>query len=480
MNAPLQRLRCALAAVCLALLAPASAWAQVGWEYTPYAVRVWIAARPQPQLPAAVQQQVVSEVAARAEVVFGAVWSVQVEMAPLSVRDALAAGQELPLARLAAVAPDATNGDKLIAVRLMRGLSGWEIEAKELDLRTQQWGTPTRSSAGSIDALGLATWDAVASAFTPLVRIESVDEKQVVARLRAGGLIVDAASPALAEPGMVLRPIVRRNDRSGQPAAKGGIQAIPWTLLSIESREDALLTCRVYSGYRSAIPSRGGIRTERLGLLVKPQFAATSLKLLSRGAEPRPLSGYDVYARGADGEEAELVGTTDWRGQIEIPRSDGSLRVFLVKNGSQLLARLPMVPGQEPALVAPLLDDDSRLQAEGAVAALYSRALDLAARREILAARFRARLKEGKFDEAQQLLDSFRQLESRADLGRSLDEQQKLVDAQDTLTQRRIDKLFGEARKVLLVRALGDEMVNTLAAELAKARNPAKTAAAGS
>jgi hypothetical protein len=158
-------------------------------------------------------------------------------------------------------------------------------------------------------------------------------------------------------------------------------------------------------------------------------------------------------------------------------REGGSLQLFLIRNGKQLLARLPIVPGQAEVLEAPLVDDDGRLQAEGAVAALHSRALDLAARREILATRFRARLKAQKFDEAQVLLDEFRTLDSRTDLGRSLDESQQQVQASDRLTQQRIDKLFGEARQLLTVKALADDMVNTLNAELNKARSATRTAA---
>jgi len=134
-----------------------------------------------------------------------------------------------------------------------------------------------------------------------------------------------------------------------------------------------------------------------------------------------------------------------------------------------------MIAGQDERLVADLMDDDGRLQAEGAVAAFYSRALDLVARREILAARFRTRLKEGKFDEAQALLDQFRRLESRADLSRSFDEMQQAVTASDRLTQQRIGKLFDDARRLLTVKGLSDDVINTLAAELTKARTATKT-----
>jgi hypothetical protein len=470
----------AVLAVGAVLLAPQAALAQAAWEYSPYQVRIWIAASPRQQLPPQLREALSAQLADRAEVAMGAVWSFRIEQPPDELRDLLLTALEIPPEQLKRAASDVLAGDKLIVVRPDWEDGGWQVAARELDCRTRQWGHVARREAGSGDALGLAMWDAVSAAFTPLVRIEAVEGQQLKARLRSGGLVIDPASPAMIEPGMVLRPVLRRNDRSGQPAAKGGIQPIPWTLLAIENRTDSLLDCRLHSGFRAAIPSRTGPRMERLALLVKPQFPATTLSLRSKTADPRPLTGYEVFAKQPDGTESPLLGVTDWRGQIDLPRTDGSLQLFLIRNGSQLLARLPIVPGQDEQLEAQLVDDDGRLQAEGAVAALHSRALDLAARREILATRFRARLKVQKFDEAQALLDEFRRLDSRTDLGRALDEAQQQVQTFDRLTQQRVDKLFGEARKLLTVKALSDDMINTLQAELTRARSAPRTASTSS
>jgi hypothetical protein len=468
----------ACAALCVAASFPTAACGQAAWEYSPYQVRVWIVAAAEPQLPTAGQDELAVRLAARAEAIFKATWNVRVERPPAAIHGRLLDRLEITAENLQALAPDVLRGDKLIVVRLMRASGLWTVEARELDCRTFSWGHVAGREAACAAGLPLATWDAVAEAFTPIARIETVDKMQVAARLRAAGLVVSPASRILVEKGMALRPVIRRNDRTGQPVAKGGIQAVPWTLLDVEGRSDSLLTCRTFSGYRLAIPARGGTRIERLALLVRPRFSATTLTLKSRGAQPRPLVGYEIFSKRPDSEEPERLGKSDWRGQIELPRGDGAIRLLLVKNGTQLLARLPIVLGQSEQLQADLVDDEGRLQAEGAVAALHSRALDLVARREILAARFRARLKEQKFTEAQALLDEFRRLESRADLSRALDEQQQFVEASDPLTQQRIDKIFGEARRLLTVKGLADDMVNTLAAELVRARAGTQTTSA--
>jgi hypothetical protein len=464
-----------LALAIVGLLRPTAALAQAEWEYTPYAVTVWITAEPAPQLPPAAVDSIAAHLVRRGEAVMGSVWSLQASAAPAAVADRLDEAGQLPVDFLAAEIPEVLKQDKLIIVQISPAAPGWRIAARELDCRTRQWSTLIERQAGTLAELPLRTWDAVAETFTPLVQVERVEGPQVIARVRAGGLIVDPNSAAQIHTGRALYPIIRRNDRTGKPAARGGIQVVPWTLLTVNERVDSLVTCQMISGYRSAIPTRGGARTQRLALLIKPHYPATTLALRSRGDDARPLSGYEVYARVPGEEEPEYLGPSDWRGHIDVPATEGTPLTLIVKNGNQLLARLPLVPGQVPLLDAPLTDDEGRLQAEGAVAALYSRALDLVARREILAARIRKSLKDQKFAESEALLDEFRKLEGRTELFRSLDEQQGLVAASDRLTQQRIDKLFGDARRLLTNKGLADDMINTLAAELARARSAANS-----
>jgi hypothetical protein len=326
--------------------------------------------------------------------------------------------------------------------------------------------------------LAFTLWDLLTLGFTPLARIEQVDGPHVVARLRAGGLAASGDSPVLAEPGMVLRPVVRRNDRSGQPA-RGGIQPIGWTFLTVDERREAVLECSLVSGFRAALPPRGGPRLERLALVVRPHYETTRLVLHSRTDPGKPLAGYEVYQRGAGPDEATLLGTTGADGSLLLPSDAGSLTTLIVKNGQQLLARLPVVIGQAATLTAAIVDDDARLAAEGYIAALSSRAMDLVARREILAARIRLRLKEGKLDEARRLLDEFRRLETRAELSRDLDRFRQQLTASDKLTQARIDRLFTDAQRFLLIRPLGDDLLNQLTREVSAPPSNTTQAVAG-
>ena len=450
---------------------PAAARGQAAWEYSPYQVRVWIALEETPQLPAELLPPLTEFLTRRSESVQGAVWQLEAQAAPPAIRSELLHGlQSLTADRLVAADKYSLGGDKLYVAAIRLAPQGLDVALREVDSRSRQLGPLARAIAASPELLPTVLWDLISAEFTPLARIERVTDDQIAARLRAGGLVVDPASTALVEKGMVLRPVIRRNDRSGEPAKVGGISAVPWTLLRVEQRADSLLECKVFSGYRGAIPSRGGARTDRLALLVRPRYERTRLVLESRSASKKRLPGYEVSSRLPEETDPVPLGATDSFGALDLPRTSGGLQMLFVKNGRQLLARLPVVPGQAEELVASLADDEGRLQAEGFVMALQSRAIDLVARRQIIAARLRARLKEGKIEEAQALLEDFRKLETRIDLSRALDEARQGLVASDRLTQTRIDKLFADAGKLLGVKQLSDELLNELTREVAAAQ----------
>lgn len=474
---PVRRVAEVLVALLAVLAMSRHALGQAAWEYSPYQVRVWIALEPVPQLPDELIPGLAESLAARSESVFGAVWQLEAAAAPPALQADLLHGLDsLTAERIAAVAKEGLSADKLYVASITAAPHGYNLAVREVDGRARQIGPVERASLPALESLSPTLWDLIVHSFIPIARVERIEEEQAVLRLRAGGLIVDPASSALIEKGMVLRPVLRRNDRAGEPAKTGGITAVPWTLIRVDERADARLACSLFSGYRGALPTRGSARTERLALLVKPRWESTRLVLQSRADHSKRLAGYDVYSRSPEETEPELIGATDSFGSLDLARRDGSVQLLFVKNGRQLLARLPIVPGQAPELTVQMADDEGRLQAEGFVVAFQGRALDLVARRQIIASRFRARLAEGKLAEAQELLDEFRRLETRLDLSRALDEAQQSVSASDRLTQTRIDKLLTDARKLLNVKELSDELLNQLTRELTAARTGAPAA----
>jgi hypothetical protein len=458
---------------------PNRAHAQAAWEFTPYQAKTWIAQEAVPQLPPSITAALSDTLPARIATTWSGVLRVEVAPAPAKLRCRLLAHfEQLTADTIAAsVEPKELDTDKIFLTALHAGSRGFVLRLRELDCPSRQLGPLVEIPFSAIASLPSVITDALAESFTPLARIEIVDDGKLSARLRAGGLITDPDSPANVEPGMILRPVIRRNDRDGHPA-KGGIQAIPWSYMSVDDKHDATLECTLRSGFRAAIPARGGVRIQRLALLVRPRRDATRLTLRSRGDKSKPLAGYEIHRR-LDGEtqETQLLGLTDNRGELLVPRADATkLETLVVKNGQQLLARLPLVPGYEESLTAYVVDDDGRLAAEGFVAALTSRVIDLVARREILAAQIRARVKDNKLDEAQKLLDDFRRLSTRADLTRDLDQFRQQVATTDKTTQQRIDRVFADAQKLLLLKPLSDELLATLTREVTAARTPTASA----
>lgn len=452
------------------------AHAQAAWEFTPYQARIWIAQEATPQLPPTITNSLSQSLPSRIATTWSGVLHVEVAPAPTKLRCRLLAHFDELTADMVAssVEPKELEVDKIFLTALHASPSGFVLRLRELDCPSRQIGPLVEIPFSTINNLTSVVTDALAESFTPIARIEIVDDGKLSARLRAGGLITDPDSPANVEPGMILRPVIRRNDRDGQPA-KGGIQAIPWSYMSVDDKHDATLECTLRSGFRAAIPARGGVRIQRLALLVRPRREATRLTLRSRGDKSKPLAGYEIHRR-LDGEtqETQLLGQTNSRGELLIPRTDSAkLETLVVKNGQQLLARLPLVPGYEESLTAYVVDDDGRLAAEGFIAALTSRVIDLVARREILAAQIRARVKDNKLDEAQKLLDDFRRLSTRADLTRDLDQFRQQVATTDKTTQQRIDRVFADAQKLLLLKPLSDELLAALTREVTAARTPA-------
>lgn len=470
---------CALIALAAVFSLPTVTPAQTSWQFSPYDVRVWLAVTPRVSHEDRWVETLEELLPGQAQATYGATWNLQVTSAPQMLRTELALRNEPPAAERLEAAGDLKTADKLFTVVIDFQEGEHRLKVRELDVRTRIWSTPQERVTADAGLAPLLIWDAMSAAFTPLAKVEKVDGKQVAARVRAGGLIVGPASPAQIPAGSALQPVIRRNDRTGQPT-KGGLQVVPWAVLDVTANEDALLTCTLYSGLRYAIPSRGGPRTERLALLMRPRNDSTTLHLQTRGNNSRPLPGYEVFAKLPNSDEdAKFLGLTDGAGNLTLPKSDPPLRVLYVKNGGQLLARLPLVAGVEELASAKVPDDEMRLQAEGIVLALQSRVMDLTARREILAARIRARIKTGRLAEASQLIEEMRQMETRADLVKELDAQRQQVRSGERLTQMRIDKVLSDGRG-LLTKFLDPRLPDTLSAELERARagTPTTTPAA--
>ena len=465
------------------------------WEYTPYRIHIWLALAPAPGLNTIVREEITATIRRRAEVEFRAAWEVSVsEPPPVLAAEMTADLDRLTVAEIAQAAEARLNDDKLICVTVDASPFEMRVRARELDTHTRLWGPTIEHSVRNPEQLGATTYACLLDAFAPIARIELGETRTATVRLRAGGLALEDKSAARISIGDVLVPILRTNDRFGKPLPDRTAE-IPWTLLQVTGADRTnrnLLSCNVYSGMRAPLRGKSSGRRERYAVKARITRNRTEVKVQVRPLKadqvPVPLAGLEVYSRVPAPEEPrqqtaeeakadekknppEFVGVTDWRGTINItPAAQSPLRLVYIKSGDQLLARLPLAPGRELEQVAEVPDDGPRLQAEGYIKGLNSELLDLVSQRQIIALRFRKRLSDKKFDEAQKLLDELRSLKSRGDIQRDLDEQMhRQIPSPYASVQARIDKLYSDTRS-MLNKYLDSDLPNQLMQELRKAR----------
>jgi hypothetical protein len=322
------------------------------------------------------------------------------------------------------------------------------------------------------DKLRDVAFDAVLEAFAPVARIEDVlEDKQVLLRLKASALPPRDDRLSFVRPGDVFRPVVRRNDRDGNIR---GINAIEWTYLVVEQMDRQPINCRLYSGFPKPLSGRRRGRIEMLALRVVPPHGSSTLVLQSRSEDKQPLAGYHVYSHPPGVRNTVLLGPTDRRGQLRIPPAADPLRVLLVRNGTDTLARLPIVPGLQPKFFAPIANDDQRLEVEGFITGLQEELVDVVTRREVLLTRTRARIEKGELPEASKLVEELRTLQTADDFGQKLNSAQKQsrYRADDPVRQAKIERLFQDTRK-LIIKHLDAKVLDEISQELRQAARAA-------
>jgi hypothetical protein len=452
----------------LVCLYPILCPAQSIWELTPYKVQIYVTAAPSPRLSAAFQQEMLQSLHDRLGTVVGAAWQPQVDTAPedlareMVIDQAGVTVEHLPSACLEA--------DKVFLVAFSTDYGGDRVRVRELDVRTRQWGTPVERLVGQPALLGETALQSVIAAFAPLAQVDAVEDKVATLRIRAAGLPFRDASIQPLAIGDIFRAILRFNDREGKLRTdRPPPQPAPWTVLVLDEFDGQKATCQIYSGLRSPLSSRRRGRSEQLALVARPADFPTELELISRTDPSRRLFGYEVFAHSPGSPETTLLGRTGRDGKILIESSDEPLRMLIVKSGGEFLARLPLVPGLDRAAAATLPDDDQRLAVEGIIFGLQEQLVDVVARRAVLAARIRAKLEEGKAEEAQELLKQLHSLPTRNDLFVLLNDERKKHFSGDTRVQAKINKLFDDTTEVLR-RNLSPEELNQITAEVNAAK----------
>ena len=470
------------------------------WDYSPYRIRVLLAVEETPRLTARRADLIARVIGQRARIWAHATWKLVVSRAPAKLyADVLYHIDRTTADQISAhwikwdendETERALSGDKVILVSIQDLGDAIQVRARELDCRTRFWGPTIARQVRQFPRVARETFKALADSFAPLTRIERIEGKTAFCRVRAGGLIRDDQdSPIAIHRGDVLQPWYRRNDREGRPMIN---RAIDWTFLHVSSTEGTMLSCSVHTGIRSPLRGRSTSRTQRYGLGIRPVHTKTELELTSTNDTAQTLTGYDIYSKdpqltAAGSPPAKqpktpppYFGRSDWRGIVDIPKGELPLRIIYVKNGNNLLARLPIVPGLRPREVARMRNDDPRLMAEDLTRQIHARVIGLVTARQLIAARAEQRVKDQKIDEAKKLVEDLRQLDTRDDIAEMIESYQNRVreeidrfpatesDAKRdrNSTQSKIDRLFDNVR-ALLDQFLDPQLVTDIEGKIA-------------
>ena len=462
------------------------------WETRPYKVRVWICSTDSPEIAASIPQ-LSSLLMRRAELADPSAWRVEVEPAPGIWRSQLLSfinqGNEIESLATAEVLK---GFDKLIAVCLSHDAGQIHCRVREFDVQTGQWGAVLDRNCPQARDLSPTLFSAIRRVFMPLARIDRVSsDGEVFVRVRAINSCVESdiedgtvsaieASPVWVRPEDRFLPIIRKVDRDGNLAA---LEPIPFTYLTIDSLVGSRVICRAHSRQRTPLGGRSSKRAKKLALVIRPPETGTRLKLVSRDASNRPLSGYEIFSRppakpapvketeatedSAEQETAlpkpkppksEFLGLTDWRGVVEIPPTDDGLRLIYVKRGNRSLMKLPIIPGLYDEVTTKVPDDEARLNAEGIAQGFQIEILNLIAQRELFQAQVNSALKRKNVDTAKQTLAQFQKLETPQDLKiRLANEESNLRNTTSNKSEiDRISGMFQQLRTLVNASMKGD------------------------
>jgi hypothetical protein len=460
----------------LAIVSSAGQVSAQSWEFSPYRIQVWyggLEVLDEYGLDPADFEQLLRQ---QARVVAGATWSLEFGEVPISLRPDLTNAIDRVSAEFVAAIVDPPPKDDelatadiidkvfLLGLTQVRNRHQWSV--REFDVRTRTWSDVIEVPVAGRASIAGGAFSGMAEAFRPLLRIESSEGKVAKGRIRAGGLVVNAYTPAAVLEGAVVQPVIRTNDRTGR-VLENGIEVVEWTLGVVEESKSNLVPIKLHSAFGNPFGVRQSKRKKKLALVERKRYPATKLFLKSRDEAQVPMAGYEIYAKDPITSAQKLLGITDWRGAIDItPQQDMPLFLVLyVRNGGQLLSRLPIQIGAHEELVGNVRDDNRRLQAEAFVEAIQGNILELVAARELAAARARAFIKEKKFDEAQQQVANMRRLTSPDELRDRLNAEEgriwKGVDRKDSRTVAKFTKTLN-----MIAKFLPSDMPEVIASEV--------------
>lgn len=464
-----------VASVLLYCAAPRAFADNGGWDYQPYRIQAIVAM----DLPGGVddllRQELSTYLRQRVDSALAPLWQFDIEVA--------AGVEQTRVFSMLQTAPDTKNDfqqegrDKTLLLGIRTTESGYGILAREFDSYLQRWGPTLRRECRQLSNLPEQVFATATQAFAPIAQVDVDAKDPLLAKLkpRGGSLPRSADAPPWTKPGDIFVPMFRRTARNGK-LLENGIVPVPWTYIEAVVAENAGVQFQIRSGNRNPLAGRRSGRVEPVAIAMAADPEPTTLVLRSRKNEKKPLAGYEVFQQNSPAVPPLRVGMTDANGRVVIPAGKLPLDMLIIKHGSELVAKVPVVPGAEKEIKIPLPDDEARLVAEARLAAVREDLIDVVARRNILMARARQKIKKKDFKAAEELARALDDLPGASQFNLTLDNSARLIRSDDPQIQKRIDRLI-QSTRTLTSKFLDVRPINELRNELRAAQQQPPEAA---
>ena len=324
---------------------------------------------------------------------------------------------------------------------------GWSATIREVDVRTHLFGKIRQVDAAYLSQLPELLFEGMTESLTPIARVVQVDEAAIMLEERAGELLaLQEILPPVSQR-QVLIPVTRTNDRDGNPQL---IRRVDWTFFSVDENSDGLLSTTMHTGLRSPINSRMRPRHQQLALLAKPHDDHTTIHFASYVSQEMPLPICDILESVPGRKQAINIGTTNLWGEFRIDYlPERPVRLLFVRNGTNLIARIPVMPGVDRTLTTEVPVADSTLHAESLVLGIQEEILDTLATRQILvsqAVTFRQRSDRKGFDDT---VLELRRLKTQQNYESELNILKLQLSYDDSISRRRIETMIEQTRKLV-------------------------------
>ena len=338
--------------------------------------------------------------------------------------------------------------------------------------------TVTARDPRTLPELVAATvWDL----FRPRGHWKKIDDGHVELQVQAAGLGLEAGLPPLVREAEIFAPwiVIRKRDQSVERTVPQ-----PWTYLVTESLTEGRGSARIVSGLRSPLALKPRGRVEFVAIAARAPWSQTEFTFRRQSVPPQVLAAHEVQWHHDqfpwDEQHPPEVHRqlTDRFGRITLNRDVKSPLSWLsISSGSQLLARLPVVPGEASHQEVMLPDDSLRLHVEGQLQQVQSDLVSFVATRTALIAIARAAAKKqdwASVDERTRQLDALPAPQTFLDRVTAIrvTAVNKAKDRRDRLSEQRILRMTDDTAE-LVKRYLNDEKITLLKEELSELRKAA-------